>query len=158
MNLENELNFAEFKNQLHKVGINLTYTSSWASQWFRNFYQEFDFTLQQYHVLRILKEHFPQPLSTSDIQRRMLDRMSDTSRIVGRLTKKNLASRKPNSVDKRLVDVLITQEGLTLYKQIERREMELFEIFKNLSWEEAKQLNMLLDKMRGADAHLNLNK
>lgn len=149
MNLENELDMARFKNQWHRLSINLTYTNNWASQQLRNFYQEFDFTLQQYQVLRILKESYPRPISTSEIQRKMLDHSSDTSRIVGRLIKKRLVSRKPNASDKRLVDVLITEEGISLFRLIEYHEKELYDIFKNLSWEEAQQLNTLLDKMRG---------
>ena len=78
----------------------------------------------------------------------MLDKMSDTSRIVERLVKKELVEKKTSNIDKRLVDVSIAESGLELLKRLDQKNDELDAILQNLSPEEAAGLSDLLDKMR----------
>lgn len=87
-------------------------------------------------------------MSTLQIRERMLDKMSDTSRIVERLVKKELVEKKTSSVDKRLVDVSIAESGLELLKRLDEKNGELDAILQNLSPKEASTLSDLLDKMR----------
>ncbi|MFN3665321.1 MAG: MarR family winged helix-turn-helix transcriptional regulator, partial [Sediminibacterium sp.] len=89
-----------------------------------------------------------QPLSTLQIRARMLDKMSDTSRIVERLLKKGLVEKKVCSADKRLVDVSISKKGLTLLDKLDKRNSEIDQLLQGLSETEASTLNKLLDKMR----------
>ena len=109
--------------------------------------QEEDITHQQYNILRILRGS-KKPLSTLQIRERMLDKMSDTSRIVERLVKKDLVEKKVCDTDKRLVDVRISQNGLHVLKRLDEKNGELDAILDNLSPNEAAQLSDLLDKMR----------
>jgi DNA-binding MarR family transcriptional regulator len=109
--------------------------------------QEEDITHQQYNILRILRGS-KKPLSTLQIRERMLDKMSDTSRIVERLVKKNLVEKKVCDTDKRLVDVSISQNGLDVLKRLDEKNGELDAILDNLSPKEAEVLSDLLDKMR----------
>ena len=104
-------------------------------------------TQQQYNMLRILKGS-PKPLSTLQIRERMLDKMSDTSRIVDRLVAKGLVEKKVNQLDKRLVDVIISIKGRELIEWMDNYAYEIDDVLKNLSVEEATQLNTLLDKAR----------
>jgi DNA-binding MarR family transcriptional regulator len=78
----------------------------------------------------------------------MLDKMSDTSRIVDRLILKNLVSKKICAGDKRLVDVTITDKGRRLLEKLDKRNDEMDQIVKELSSAELKSLNKLLDKIR----------
>jgi DNA-binding MarR family transcriptional regulator len=78
----------------------------------------------------------------------MLDKMSDTSRIVDRLVIKGLAAKKVCSTDKRLVDVNITEDGKKLLETIDNKQAAMTSITKNLSDAELKQLNTLLDNLR----------
>ena len=94
----------------------------------------------------------PQPLSTLTIRERMLDKMSDTSRIVDRLLLKGMVDKKTCPSDKRLVDISITEEGKKILAKIDRNEKEMKAIIANLNQEEMKILNGLLDKMRGSSA------
>jgi DNA-binding MarR family transcriptional regulator len=98
-------------------------------------------------MLRILKGS-SKPLSTLQIRERMLDKMSDTSRIVDRLVTKGLVEKKVNQLDKRLVDVIISIKGRELIDWMDNYAYEIDDVLKNLSAEEATQLNLLIDKAR----------
>jgi DNA-binding MarR family transcriptional regulator len=88
------------------------------------------------------------PLSTLQIRERMLDKMSDTSRIVDRLVAKELVKKEVNKADKRLVDVTISTKGRELIDWMDNYAYEIDDVLKNLSEQEAYQLNILLDKAR----------
>jgi len=124
------------------------FTSNWIRDKHRKSFEEVDITPQQYNALRILKGNYPKPYSTSQIRERMLDKMSDTSRIVDRLIQKGLVERKTCTSDRRLVDVVITKKGLNLLAQSNKAIDNQEELFRKLTEEEAKQLNDLLDKIR----------
>ena len=79
----------------------------------------------------------------------MLDRMSDTSRIVERMLKKGLVEKRTCPSDKRLVDVSISRKGLDLLEKLEHQNAALDSILKSLTEPEAQTLNHLLDTMRG---------
>jgi DNA-binding MarR family transcriptional regulator len=78
----------------------------------------------------------------------MLDKMSDTSRIVDRLVLKNLAQKTVCEKDKRLVDVIITERGQELLERMDTVTSYFDHIMDNLSEEESNHLSGLLDKLR----------
>jgi DNA-binding MarR family transcriptional regulator len=79
----------------------------------------------------------------------MLDKMSDTSRLVERLRSKGFVDRKVCNNDRRKSDVKITEKGLGLLKELDHIDGESDKLFSNLSKKEAANLNNLLDKLRG---------
>ena len=111
-----------------------------------------DLTKQQFNVLRILRGSYPEPLSTLQIRERMLDKMSDTSRIVDRLVKKEFVNKQTCPNDKRLVDVIITEAGLKKLEALDEKEFIIEDSLQNLSEEEADTLSSLLDKLRAEQA------
>lgn len=139
----------QFRNEHHKATVNLLYSSNWLMENIKKFLLSEDITPQQYNILRILRGS-GKPLSTLQIRERMLDKMSDTSRIVDRLLKKELVEKKTSVADKRLVDVTISDKGRELLDRLDNRNASLDGILFNLSHDEAKTLNDLLDKMRGS--------
>ena len=78
----------------------------------------------------------------------MLDKMSDTSRIVERLLKKELVNKQVCATDKRLVDVTLTEKGLKLLHRLEEKTDKLDSITSNLNTEDIDIVNQLLDKIR----------
>lgn len=78
----------------------------------------------------------------------MLDKMSDTSRIVERLLKKELVNKQVCATDKRLVDVTISEKGLTVLRRLEKNTNELDSITSHLNTEDIDIVNQLLDKIR----------
>ncbi|MEL6562618.1 MAG: MarR family transcriptional regulator, partial [Bacteroidota bacterium] len=105
-------------------------------------------TVAQFNVLRILRGQHPKPVTVNLIIERMLDRMSNASRIVDKLEKKGLVIRKQCAADRRAVDVIISDDGLDLLKQLDQDLYSWQESVKSLTDEECEQLNCLLDRFR----------
>ena len=131
--------------------INLLFTYGWAIEKIKNFLSQEDITHQQYNILRILRGAHPQPLSTLQIRERMLDKMSDTSRIVDRLVTKELVKKCTCASDKRLVDVTISEKGQLLLAKLDADADHINKVMNNLTEAEAEQLSDLLDKLRKGD-------
>jgi DNA-binding MarR family transcriptional regulator len=111
--------------------------------------EPFDVTVPQYNVLRIL-QGAGGPLTTSTIRDRMMERKSDSSRLVDRMSKKGWVTRKTNVMDRRLVDVELSSTGKQILERIDVNVKQFDEITSGLNHEEAVQFNELLDKMRKA--------
>ncbi|MCU0446403.1 MAG: MarR family transcriptional regulator [Microscillaceae bacterium] len=148
MKIEEEIQQSKFRNEFQKLAINLLFTANWLDNKHRDFLKEYDITVQQFNVLRILRGQHPKPVSVSDIRQRMIDKMSDVSRIVERLRLQGLLSRVECEQDRRLVDVTITDKGLELLALIDQRMDDMELVLHQVSESEAKVLNELLDKMR----------
>lgn len=127
---------------------NLFLTSGWIRNEIKAFLDQFDITQQQFNILRILKDNEGEPLSTNDLCEQMIDKMSDTSRIVDRLVGKQLVTKKPCPHDGRKVQVFITNDGLYLLSTIMTKINKLDEVFTSINFEEMKELNTLLEKVR----------
>ena len=149
MKLEEEIKQKTFRNEYQKSALNLVFTYGWLFNQQKGFFKKYGITAQQYNVLRILRGQHPNAISTSEIKARMLDKNSDSSRIVDRLAAKNLIHKKNCKHDKRLVDVSISEHGMKLLGEIEPYTLELDNTFSKLDLEEAKELNRILDKLRG---------
>lgn len=149
MELEKEIASNKFENIHHKSVVNVLYTYGWVTNLLKKHFDKFDITMQQYNILRILRGQHPQPATINLLKERMLDKMSDASRIVERLVHKGLVSRCTNEKDRRAVDIMINEKGLEILKSLDL-ELNINQILKtHLTDEEADQLNILLDKMRG---------
>lgn len=150
MAIENDIHQSKFRNDYQKAAINLIYTYNWMNEQMKKIFDQYDITSQQFNILRILRGA-GEPISTLQIRQRMLDKMSDTSRIVDRLVKKGVVKKNICKVDRRLVDVVITDKGKKLLEKIDACNEEMDALFKALNVGEAKSLNTLLDKMRGSE-------
>lgn len=150
MSIERDIQQPKFRNEYHKTVVNLIFTYNWITEKTKQFFEKGDITSQQYNILRILRGA-GKPLSTLQIRQRMLDKMSDTSRIVDRLVKKDLVQKVICKTDRRLVDVTITDTGLQLLEQLDSYNEQMDLMLGKLSEEEAKMLNHLLDKIRSSE-------
>ena len=136
-----------FRSVRQKALVNLMYTSNWIEERLRRIIKPYEITIQQYNVLRILRGA-GQPLTTSVIRERLIDKMSDTSRMVDRLCKKGLVERAQCCNDRRLVDISLTGQGLDLLREMELKSCEFELCLSGLSAEDAEALNHLLNKIR----------
>lgn len=148
MSLEKDIKQAKFRNEHQKGAINLIYTYNWMMERQKAIFDIENITPQQFNILRILRGAYPKPISTLQIRERMLDKMSDTSRIVDRLVLKGLAHKKTAENDKRLVDISITDMGRDVLERLDQKHDKMDAILEKLSEEDAKLLNSLLDKIR----------
>ena len=145
--IEEEIQQKKFKSPNQKAVINLIYTANWLHAKQMDFFKPFGITGQQFNILRVLKGQHPESITPTEIKSRMLDRNSDVSRLLERLSAKNLIVKKTCPNDKRASDVNITQQGLELLSEIEKHQKELDGVL-TLTAEEANQLSDLLDKSR----------
>ena len=147
MSIDKDIKQHSFKSEHQRAIINLIFTYNWTTEQLKRIFDKEGLTMQQFNILRILRGS-EKPISTLQIRERMLDKMSDTSRIVDRLIIKGLAKKIICKTDKRLVDVSITEKGKKTLQKIDLREDEIQNIVQVLSDKEAKTLNKLLDKIR----------
>ncbi len=148
MRLEDEIQQKKFKSIQQKLMLNLIYTTNWLTSKQDSLFKDSDITVQQYNVLRILRGQYPNPCSIKLIKERMLDRMSDTSRIVDKLYTKKLLERNECPDDRRSVNVVISDKGLELLKSLDYIDDLSKQSLKSLTTAEINTLNELLDKLR----------
>lgn len=149
MKLEDEIKQKAFQSEYQKGVVNIIYTFNWIEQKHREFFKTYDLTSQQFNILRILRGQYPNPATINLLKERMLDKMCDASRLVDRLLKKGLLERKICENDRRAVDILISEAGLSLLKTIDESMKSQQKFMETLNEEEMKTLNDLLDKLRG---------
>ncbi len=149
MILEEEIKQSKFESEKQKAIINIIYTANWISSIQHKIFKKNKLTAPQYNVLRILRGHSPKPLTVSSIQERMLDKMSNASRLVDKLVEKGFAKRTTNNVDRRQVDVVIDKGGLAVLKKIEPDLSKFHDETVTMGEKDAKSLTEVLDKMRG---------
>jgi DNA-binding MarR family transcriptional regulator len=147
MGIEQDIQQSNFRNEFQKMGINLLFTANWLNEQVGKMLSEEGVTQQQYNILRILRGSTT-PLSTLKIRERMLDKMSDTSRIVDRLIAKELVIKNTCEKDKRLVDITLSTKGLNLVDQLDQFNDRIDALLKGIDESEAKTLNQILDKIR----------
>jgi MarR family transcriptional regulator, 2-MHQ and catechol-resistance regulon repressor len=151
MGIEKDINQHHFRDERHKAMVNLLFTYGWVIERIKTFLAKEDITHQQFNILRILRGSHPQPLSTLQIRDRMIDKMSDTSRIVDRLVIKGLVKKAICPTDKRLVDVNITDKGQKLLKKLDASADGMYKAMDNLTEKDAEMLSLLLDKLRSGE-------
>ncbi|WP_339700474.1 MarR family transcriptional regulator [uncultured Marixanthomonas sp.] len=131
-----------------KTVINMVYTSR-VIEMATSVFKDFNLTNQQYNVLRILRGQKGKPANLSTLQERMIDRNSNTTRLVDKLIQKKLVTRKVCPENRRKIEILITEKGLSVLKELDPIITEANQnVVKNLNTEELETLNNLLDKLR----------
>lgn len=149
MELEKEIKQSLFKSPSSKAVLNIIYTGSWLMGKTVQVLKPYGISAQQYNVLRILKGRTPDSTALSDIQERMLDRMSNATRLVEKLRQKQYVTRVECPGNRRKVDIHITTTGLCLladiYDKIDESENEMM---KKLSETQIESLNEILDQLR----------
>lgn len=148
MKIEKELKQESFNNIRHKLALNLMFTNNWLLESQVRILKPYSFTQPQYNVLRILRGSQNEVLTVNAIIDRMLDRMSNVSRLVDKLLEKGYVKRTQSSDDRRAVDILITQKGLDILAEIDEQQVIWEQNYSNISDEDAKKLNDLLDTLR----------
>ena len=147
MGIDKDIQQTTFRNEYQKMGINIIYTANWLNERIAQILNNEKITQQQYNILRILRGS-ECPLSTLKIRERMLDKMSDTSRIVDRLITKELVEKTACQADKRLVDITLSKKGLLLLEKLDHFNDQIDAILKGINEKEASTINQILDKLR----------
>ena len=148
MTLEEEIHQQRFKSEWHKLAVNILYTHGWLVSRLSAVLKPHGVTIAQFNILRILRGQHPNPATISLLQERMLDKMSDTSRLVERLRIKGLVERSADRHDRRRVAVRITAAGLQLLQTIGDFEEVIGPVSRQVGEDQAAMVNASLDAMR----------
>ncbi|HMQ48058.1 MAG TPA: MarR family transcriptional regulator [Saprospiraceae bacterium] len=149
MKLEDEIKQSIFKNEYQKANINIAFTASWLSQHAAKALKPYGISIQQFNILRILRGMHPKPATIKLLTERMIDKTSNASRLVDKLILKQLVDRRECPMDRRQVDILITEQGLGLLeKASDDLETNMLHYMSGISTAEAATINQLLDKLR----------
>ncbi|TDB65291.1 MarR family winged helix-turn-helix transcriptional regulator [Arundinibacter roseus] len=148
MSIENDIKQKKFRSAYQRLALNLIYTSNWMMYQQLDLLRQYDLTPQQYNVLRILRGHFPEPIKVNAISERMLDKTSNTSRLVDKLLAKELLERNSCSADRRAVDILITDKGQELLKILDPIIDDWEKTMHAITPEQADEMSLLLDRIR----------
>lgn len=149
MRIEEAIQQKKFANERHKAHINILYTAAWLSQQSGQALRPYNISWQQFNVLRILRGMRPEPATVKVLTERMIDKMSNASRLVEKLKQKGLVERRSCSEDRRRVDIFITDKGMQLLERAsEALEAELERLMVSISEEDAGALNRVLDQLR----------
>lgn len=149
MKIEEEIKQSPFKDGYTKAVVNLLFTQSYLVSRQSRVFKPHDISAEQYNVLRILRGRSPKPITVSSIQERMLNKMSNASRLVEKLKQKEMVIRTECPKDRRQVDIVITKKGLELLRLLDKEVKQFNMDTIHLDESEVEQLNHLLDKLRG---------
>jgi DNA-binding MarR family transcriptional regulator len=148
MKIEQELQIQRFHSEEQKAQLNVLFTASWLKSRINQWLKDFDLTHEQFNVMRIIRGFKQRPICVRDISERMIDRSSNTTRILDKLEAKGLVYRTPSELDRREMEVHLTESGKSLLLTIDRKFVESGMRFSSLNETEAQLLSALLDKMR----------
>lgn len=137
-----------FRSEYQKAIVNVIFTNNWLMTQQSDMMKPFGLTSQQYNVLRILRGQYPNPITVNAIIERMIDKMSNASRLVDKLLAKGFLTRFQNKKDRRACDIMITDKGLEVLDKLDKLQADWESKFTAITPEEASLLSNLLDKLR----------
>jgi DNA-binding MarR family transcriptional regulator len=148
--IEDAIKQSTFKTAAHRAQVNVIFTAAWLNQLTGQALKPFGLSLQQFNILRILRGRAGKPATVKLLTERMIDKMSNASRLVDKLKEKGFVERLECPTDRRRVDILITDAGLDMVNRAsEAVESSRDLAFSQMTDEEAVTLSLLLDKLRG---------
>lgn len=149
MEIEKEIKQSKFSSEYQKLVVNILFTGNWLSLVSNQRLKKYGISNEQFNILRILRGQHPNTSSIQLLVDRMINKSSNASRIVEKLKLKGLLTRKECEKDRRLVEVLITDKGLKLLQELDNTNSEFEDMLKLVSEQDAKEVNRILDKLRG---------
>ncbi len=136
-----------FPNNRARFITNLIYTSNWFQNGVSDFIKPFGISLQQFNMLRILRGANDW-VSMNEIKKLMIDKTPNTTRLANNLLQKEFVERQRSDVDRRIVYLKITNEGLDILKSIDNSDFNYMNYMDKISEEEAETISNILDRIR----------
>lgn len=130
--------------------LNIMYTQNVLSETFNEVLKPHDLSTEQFNVLRILRGQKGKPANMGLIQERMISKTSNTTRLVDKLLLKDLVNREVCPQNRRKMDITITEKGIAVLAQLDPEVDNHEQAYaNNLTEDELKTFNLLLEKYRG---------
>jgi len=144
-----EQEFQENSDNIHQEMYEcILSTSRWLEGNANETFKPLGITAQQYNVLQILKEKHPESCTAAFVKKTMAEKNPDLTRLVDRLEKKGMVSRKVCSDNRRKVDIAITAKGLSMLNVVAPLVDEQYKVLHKISSEEAYLLCRILEKLK----------
>lgn len=134
-----------FPSERVKAMLNIKYTANWFDNIGNEMLKEFNISVQQYNILRILRGAGKE-ITVKTVKSRMIEKSPNSTRLMDKLCEKDLIERRRCENDRRLVYVEISAKGLKLLDKIKIE--DLHSEMDSITESEAKTLNRILDKIR----------
>ncbi|NQY08527.1 MAG: MarR family transcriptional regulator [Flavobacteriales bacterium] len=150
MKFEDEIKqVTPFPTEQQKAIVNLMYTGNILVDRSIKILKPFNINEQHYNILRILKGRHPEAMCPGEIKEVLLNKRGDLTRLLDKLDKMGVVVRGTNPENRRMINILLNNKGVKLLDKI-KAQMEVLRIHeKSITEKEAKQLNTILDKIRG---------
>lgn len=108
----------------------------------------FGISIQQFNVLRILRGQKGVAANLFTVQEKMVNKMSNTTRIIDKLIDKSFVKRIICKENRRKIELFITEEGLNFLKQVDPVIDQIEEkMTDHLSEKEKQEMLILLNKL-----------
>ena len=148
MTIEEQIKQSKFESEAEKAVVNIAFTQSYLNSRMNKMFKPYKVSQQQFNVMRILKGQHPKPVSINDITDRMIDKMSNASRLVEKLRVKGFVDRKVSKHDRRQADVFLTTTGLSTLEELNSAVNNFVAELEKMPRKDYEVLNNTLDKMR----------
>ena len=149
MKLSDEIQQSTFASVHTESVLNIHFTSNWLFRIVQAELNAFGISHEQYNILRILRGNREGTYCLRDVQERMLNRTANTTRLVEKLRRRGLLSRRPNPTNRRMVGVRITEAGLDLLDEMDGPIQEIDRRMQvALSSKNARRLTEILEDLR----------
>ena len=150
--LKKRLKQEKFTSIEQEALLNLFIASNYLHSKLEAVCNEFNITLSQFNVLRILKGAYPNGYPRHEIIRRMVEPAPDVTRLIDRLIKAGLVERFSSEDDRRLSLARITKKGIVLLSKI-NPEVDKFisEYSSSLTKSEKEMLSNICEKLYASD-------
>jgi len=135
-------------NRSKKIVISLLKTNTFIVDALSSVLKPYNISLQQFNVLRILRGQKGNPSNLSTVQEKMINRMSNTTRIIDKLVQKNYVIRSVCKKNRRKIELFITPKGLEILGKIDLTfEKEESKLTQKLTPNEHDEILILLKKI-----------
>ena len=118
MKTHQALHMSQFATPQQQLMLTVMHTASALHSRHRALLKPYDVTPEQFNILRILRGQKGRPLPLRDISIRMIDRNSNTSRLIDKLVEKGHVLRESCPRDRRQVDIALTKQGVDFTQQL----------------------------------------
>ncbi len=149
MRIEDILKTSKSLPDSKKTVVNLIYTACFVNYELNDVLKSHDVSLEQFNVLRILRGQKGVASTLANVQKRMITKNSNTTRLIDKLITKGYVTKEVNADNKRKININITNEGLDVLKTLD---VLIDNIEKKLTSQltkvESRELNKLLEKIR----------
>ena len=138
-------------NKSKNVVISLLKTNTFIIDALSSVIKPYNISLQQFNVLRILRGQKGNPTNLSTVQEKMINRMSNTTRIIDKLVQKNYVTRNICKKNRRKIELFITPKGLKILGKIDLTfEKEESKLTQKLTPDEHDEILTLFNKINNS--------